>query len=402
MSVVERLRALLGSDALREETGRPPRAAPDSVDGVALLLATAHAEGWRVRIEGAGTWQPADAPADLTLSTRRLQRVTAVAPEDLTASVETGIPLDVLRQRLAEQATWLALDPPGLAGRTLGSVIGTGTAGPLRQGFGPVRDHLLGITVVTGDGRVVRSGGRVMKNVAGYDLAKLHTGGFGAFGVIVEAHLRLRAPPRADTTYLLEGSRGALMSVLDDVHDAAVLPAAAELVSPPLARRTDWTLAVRLAGSAERVAADEVALRGATRGRMTPLEAEAAHAFWRHAAEAIAVRPITLRAGALPAGADEVIDLLQHQLGDDWISASPESGTIRWGGDAAPDRLTHVRRVLAALEVPLTLERAAWPVRQAVGHFGAYREGVGPLVASLRRTFDPGGQLVTAVDGDGV
>src|SRR5207249_3367547 len=81
------------------------------------------------------------------------------------------------------------------------------TAGPLRQGFGAVRDHVLGVTFVTGDGRLVHSGGRVVKNVAGYDLTKLEAGGFGAFGVIVLVHLRLRALPRADQTFVLAGTR---------------------------------------------------------------------------------------------------------------------------------------------------------------------------------------------------
>src|SRR5947199_212349 len=82
-----------------------------------------------------------------------------------------------------------------------------------------------------------------------------------------------------------------------------------------------------------------------------------------------------------------------------WISASPAAGAIRWTGDASVDRLQRLRRTLAGLEVPLTLERAPWPLRGAVGHFGAYREGVGPLVAGLRRTFDPGGALVVATEG---
>ncbi|PYO89348.1 MAG: hypothetical protein DMD66_05550 [Gemmatimonadetes bacterium] len=95
----------------------------------------------------------------------------------------------------------------------------------------------------------------------------------------------------------------------------------------------------------------------------------------------------------------ELLDLLQHQLGDEWISASPAAGAIRWTGDASVDRLQRLRRTLAGLEVPLTLERAPWALRGAVGHFGAYREGVGPLVAGLRRTFDPGGALVVATEG---
>src|SRR5213080_198406 len=171
MSLLDRVRALLGDDAVEIAggAGAVPRVAPASPDAVALLLGTAREEGWRVRLEGAGTWLPADAPADLALTTRRLDRVPAVEPQDLSATAEAGIGCDLLRQQLADHGTWLALDPPGLAGRTLGSVVATATAGPLRHGFGAVRDHILGVTFVTGDGRLVQSGGRVVKNVAGYE-----------------------------------------------------------------------------------------------------------------------------------------------------------------------------------------------------------------------------------------
>ena len=233
MKIAERVRALLGGDAVLEDTGTPdgvPRIAPASPDGVALLLGTARAEGWRVRVEGAGTWMHADAPADLALTTRRLDRIPSIQPQDLTATVEAGIGCDQLRQQLADHGVWLALDPPGLAGRTLGSVIATASAGPLRHGFGPVRDHLLGVTFVTGDGRLIQSGGRVMKNVAGYDLTRMQAGGFGAFGVIVLVHLRLRALPRVDQTLILEGSREDLSRMGDDISAAGLTLAALELV----------------------------------------------------------------------------------------------------------------------------------------------------------------------------
>src|SRR6266704_1568691 len=349
MSLVDRVRALLGDDAV-DVAATPdgvPRVAPGSPDAVGLLLGTAREEGWRVRVEGAGTWLPADAPADLALTTRRLDKIPAIEPQDLSATAEAGIGCDLLRQQLADRGTWLALDPPGLAGRTLGSVVATATAGPLRHGFGPVRDHLLGVTFVTGDGRLVQSGGRVMKNVAGYDLTRLAAGGFGAFGVIVLVHLRLRALPRADQTLVLEGSREDLTQVADDIAAAAVQPAAHELMSPALARRERWLLAVRFAGSAALVSAEEAALRAATGGRFTALRADEAHALWMRAAESFATRPVTFRVGGLPDSSDELMDLLQHQVGDEWISASPGIGAIRWGGETTVDRLRRLRGPLA-------------------------------------------------------
>jgi len=402
MTILDKVRALLGEGALLESArpGEVPRVAPGSPDAVALLLRTAHEEGWRVRVEGAGTWLSHDAPADLALTTRRLDRVPAIQPQDLVATAEAGIGWDQLRQQLADRGVWLAVDPPGLAGRTLGSVVATATAGPLRTGFGAVRDHLLGVTFVTGDGRMIQSGGRVMKNVAGYDLTRLQGGGFGAFGVIVLVHLRLRTLPQADRTLVLEGSREDLGRAADDIRAAALTPAALELVSPALARRERWVLGVRLAGSGAQVAADEADLRTATAGAFAPLRADEAHAFWSRAAESLATRPVTFRVGGLPDGADELLDLLQHQVGDEWVTAGPATGAIRWAGEVSADRLRRLRRALAALEVPLTLERAPWALRSAVGHFGAYREGVGPLVAGLRKTFDPGGVLVSSIEGD--
>ncbi|MGH7529802.1 MAG: FAD-binding oxidoreductase [Gemmatimonadales bacterium] len=401
MTILDKVTALLGPGAVLESgTDRVPRVAPGSPDAVALLLGTAHQEGWRVRIEGAGTWLSSDAPADLAITTRRLDRVLAIEPPDLTATAEAGIGLDQLRQQLADRGAWLAVDPPGLAGRTLGSIVATATAGPLRQGFGPIKDHLLGVTFVTGDGRMVQSGGRVVKNVAGYDLTRLQAGGFGAFGVIVLVHLRLRTLPRADMTYLLEGSRDDLTQVAEDIAAAGLTPAALELVSPALARRERWVLGARLAGSPALVAADETGLGAATGGRFTALRAEEAHAFWMRLAEGFAVRPVTFRIGGTASASDELLDLVQHQFGDEWVSASPAAGVIRWTGDATVDRLQHLRRTLAGMEAPLTLERAPWPLRHAVGHFGAYREGVGPLVSGLRRTFDPGGALVVASEAE--
>lgn len=397
MSIENRLREIAGRAAVTAAADGIPRVAPDSVNGVAAVLGAARESGWRVRIEGAGSFVPPDAPADLALATTRLAALTDVRPEDLVATVQAGIPWAGLEAELAERGAWLAIDPPGSARRTLGSVIATATTGPLRAAFGPPRDHVLGLTFVTGDGRVVRCGGRVMKNVAGYDLAKLHSGGFGAFGVIVEAHVRLRTLPRADRTLVRDGGRAELLDLADELRAAGFAATAIELLSPGAAGRHDerWLLAARLAGSGAAVGAAENALRAGN--QWTALEAGAAHALWRGAAEGTLRHPVTVRAGGLPAAMEDLIDLVEHQLDAGWISASLESGSLRWSGTATAERLRHLRRELAAREVPLTLERAPWAVRGAVGHFGAYREGAAPLVAGLLRAFDPNASLVTAV-----
>jgi len=397
--VFGRLRALLGTGGVERDASGLPRATPDSADALSLVCRLAHDEGWKIRVEGNGTWLPSDAPADLAVSTRALDRVLSVSPADLVATVQAGTPLEALRRRLAEEGMWLAIDPPGRPERSLGSVVATGTAGPLRHGFGPVRDHVLGCTVATGDGRLVRAGGRVVKNVAGYDLTKLQVGGFGGFGIIAEVHLRLRALPRADVTVIARGPRDALTSAARDLIAAQLLPGTLELLSPALAAEPDWTLAARFAGTDAAVQAD---VRGlSTQGDLVwqPLPADRTAAFWSLVARGSLGGPITLRLGVLGDGVDETIDLLAHDLDEGLVSAGAGAGMIRWTGDAPVGRLRAVRRAAASREIPMTLERAPWPVRRALGHFGAYREGVGQLVGRLRDSFDPGHSLSVALEG---
>ena len=132
---------------------------------------------------------------------------------------------------------------------------------------------------------------------------------------------------------------------------------------------------------------------------LAALPADRTAAFWSVAARGSLGGPITLRLGVLGDGVDETIDLLAHDLDEGLISAGAGQGMIRWTGDAPLERLRGLRRAAASREIPMTLERAPWPVRRALGHFGAYREGVGKIVGRLRGTFDPGQCLNVALEG---
>ena len=398
-TVFTRLRALLGTTGVERDGDGVPRATPDTPDALTLVCRLAHEEGWKIRVEGRGTWLPADAPADLAVSTRGLEQIVSVSPADLVATVQAGTSLEALRRRLADYGMWLAIDPPGRPERSIGSVVATATAGPLRQGFGPVRDHVLGCAVATGDGRLVNAGGRVVKNVAGFDLTKLQVGGFGGFGIIAEIHLRLRALPRADVTLLARGARDQLTSGARELIDAQVLPGALELLSPALAAEADWVLAARFVGTDAAVQADVRRLGSVDELQWQPLPADRTAAFWSVAARGTLGGPITLRLGVLGDGVDDTIDLLAHDLDEGLVSAGAGLGMIRWTGDATVDRIRSLRRAAAAREIPMTLERAPWSVRRTLGHFGAYREGVGKIVGRLRDTFDPGQCLNVALEG---
>lgn len=400
-SIHERLVHLLGPEGVeRDARDGLPRAVPESDDALALVCQAAQDAGWRLRLEGAGSWLPADTPADLALSTRGLARLVSVSPADLVATVEAGITLEALRAELDRHQLWLALDPPGRPDRTIGSIVATGTSGPLRHGFGPVRDHVLGATVVTGDGRLVEAGGRVVKNVAGYDLTKLHVGGFGGFGVITELHLRLRARPATDLTLVASGGRHALSLAGRQLVEAQAGLVALELLSAGWAAQPEWALAARVTGTDAAVAAEAARLPQVTGLAWQTLPAERAASFWSLVTRAPLASMVSIRLGALLDGVDDAIDLVLESLGEGMLSAGLGTGAIRWAGAAAAEPLRDLRKRAATREIPLTLERAPWELRRAVGHFGAYREGVGQLVGRLRDTFDPKGVIAVALEGD--
>lgn len=164
------------------------------------------AEGLRLRPRGGGTklgWGSPVPDPDVEVVTTRLDRIVEHNAADLTAVLEAGVPLARAQEAFAEAGQMLALDPPlagPLGAATVGGVIAAGDSGPLRHRYGAARDLLLGMTVALSDGTLARSGGRVIKNVAGYDLPKLFAGSFGTLGLIVEVVVRLHPRPASTAT----------------------------------------------------------------------------------------------------------------------------------------------------------------------------------------------------------
>jgi glycolate oxidase FAD binding subunit len=183
--------------------GRTPCAVvfPGSAEEAGRVVAAAAEAEVAVIPWGGGTQMGRGAPpreGAVVVGTRRLNRVLEHEPGDLTATVEAGITLDELQAALGTRGQWLSLDPP-LPGRaTLGGVLAANGSGPRRYLYGTARDVVIGLRVVGADGVLVRSGGKVVKNVAGYDLLKLYIGALGTLGLVVEATVKLRPVPEAD------------------------------------------------------------------------------------------------------------------------------------------------------------------------------------------------------------
>src|SRR6266704_2585893 len=204
--------------------GVPARyvAEPASTQEAAAVLRAAAAQDLAVVVRGAGTRQDWAVPPrrlDLILETRRLTGVVEHAAGDLIVVVRAGTPMAELQDKLAPAGQQLALD----AGGTVGGTVAANASGPRRMLYGTARDLLIGITVVRADGIVAKAGGKVVKNVAGYDLSRLFTGSFGTLGLIVEAVFRLHPLP-ASAAYVTVDCPGT-----DEAYRAVAAAAGSEL-----------------------------------------------------------------------------------------------------------------------------------------------------------------------------
>ena len=190
---------------------------PGNPEEVAGALKIATGVGLQVIPRGGATqmgWGNPPRSGDLMLSTRRLNRVVEHAWGDMTATVEAGCTFQQLQQTLAEHGQRLALDPLWPDQATIGGILATNDSGPLRIRFGSLRDLIIGITLALPDGTLAKSGGKVVKNVAGYDLPKLATGSLGTLGIITQAIFRLHPVPRESRTLTFSNSDSATMNAL--------------------------------------------------------------------------------------------------------------------------------------------------------------------------------------------
>ena len=208
----ENLRAIVGPENLRAGTdadvvcGVLPQfvAEPKDEKQLAAALSIANEAGFSVVPRGGGTkldWGNPPKKADLVLSTVRLNQIVEHVWADLTVTVEAGCTLKSLQKKLAQHGQRLALDALWPERATIGGMLSTNDSGALRLRFGALRDLIIGVTIALPDGTLASSGGKVVKNVAGYDLPKLVTGAFGTLGVITRAVFRLHPLPRTAKTF---------------------------------------------------------------------------------------------------------------------------------------------------------------------------------------------------------
>ncbi len=396
-------------------------ALPATIEDVAALLKFAGERQLAVLPVGGGTKLELGQPperCDLALCTLRLNRLLEHEAADLTCSVQAGMTLADLQQRLAEKGQFLALDPPDAERATIGGTLAANASGPERLRYGSARDLVIGLRLVLADGTIARSGGKVVKNVAGYDLNKLYIGSLGTLGVIVEANFKLTPrPERAETLLISFENAAAAMETVVDLLSSVVTPTALELLDSAAQQRLPeqvmrllpgpaYLLAISFSGVAGAVArqltdARAAAIRHAGSPRGT-LEDAAHYAFWdavRAQQSGPVVCKVSLLINDVAAFLAEAQTIYQEQQLEASASAHAGSGIV-YLQLRPPDALDRLAATIGKLRVlavrskgSLVITHAPTALKAQISVWGEARPDL-RLMQTLKQKFDPAGTLV--------
>jgi glycolate oxidase FAD binding subunit len=215
---------------------------PHSQAELAAVITTANSHQWRVLSCGSGSkinWGGLAKNIDIIVSTERINQLIEHAVGDLTVTVEAGMKFAQIQEILAKHHQFLALDPAFPNSATIGGMVATADTGSLRQRYGGVRDQLLGITFIRADGQIAKAGGRVVKNVAGYDLMKLFTGAYGTLGIISQVTFRVYPIPETSQTVILTGKPEAISQAVRTLQSSELTPTQVDLLSSKLVTNLD-------------------------------------------------------------------------------------------------------------------------------------------------------------------
>jgi glycolate oxidase FAD binding subunit len=393
---------------------------PRDAAEVEQAIRSALADGKALEVVGHGTKRAIGRAAqwDATLDLSALTGVTLYEPEELVLSARAGTPLAEIEALVANSKQELAFEPmdygpllgTAAGAATIGGVLAANLSGPRRIKAGAARDHFLGFTAVSGRGETFKSGGRVVKNVTGYDLCKLIAGSWGTLAAMTD--VTIKTLPRAETeaTVMVLGlddaAAGKVMTAATgsfaDVSAAAHLPATAAARIAEIASAQTAVTAFRLEGVAPSVVERKAVLEKllAPSGTLGSLDEAASRALWR------AVRDVTPFAAAGPAGTRDLwristapthgagvgrtlVEKAGAELFYDW------AGGLIWAAFPASNdaRALQVRSTVVTAGGHATLIRAPAAVRAAVGVFAPEEPALAALTARVRAGFDPQGVL---------
>lgn len=390
-SLASELAAIIGDEQVAPSSdahaigGLAPQtvAAPGDYDDVCRLLS--YADEHRLAVIPLGGRQHAtlgNVPTryDIALNTRRLTGIVEFEPADLTITCRAGTTLGELRAATAASGLLVPFDPAIPDNATIGGVLAANVSGPARVSLGTPRDFTIGMRVVTADGRLTRAGGKVVKNVAGYDLCKLYIGSLGTLAVIVEATFKTVPLPQKQLSLAFDFAEpiAACRLVSDAVRSGLKVRSALLTHDMPL-----WRLRIDLAGTPEAVARSEFDIAAAASG-LGAKQVAADH-------NATSASPVVVRIDTLPPRLSALLIDAAAALPLARIEAQPWDGVCRVGvGDATA--LAAVQRVAQSHNATCVIERCPSDVKRGIDVFGEQPTSFA-LMQSVKREFDPNGVL---------
>jgi glycolate oxidase FAD binding subunit len=390
---------------------------PETATAFAAALRQASERRESVLVRGAGTkidWGRTPSPVDLILSTRRMDRLIVHRHGDLTATAEAGATLADVNRALAQHRQCLPLDPSFADRATIGGILATNDSGPLRHRYGAPRDLVIGVEVVTPDGVIAKAGGHVVKNVAGYDLAKLVAGSFGSLAAILNATFKLAPLPGASRTLVIEppdfaalghAVRAVMGSQLEprafDVHVPDVVGAELGPPSQPGQRRPlRPQLLLRFASAPPAVDAQIEQARALTPVQdcaTRTLEHDEERAAWDDHVRRIWEAPgAVVRASWLPANIAAAMSHLRRVSRSACIEligrAAIGTGLMRIDADVRLQAAIVEELRQSSSFGNVVILRGSQDLKARVDVWGPHEDRE-PLFASLKRALDPGGVL---------
>jgi len=420
-SIGDALVTIAGRNRVRDDTGSLDAAIVDglrprwvvrpvSIDEVSRVIALAHDAGLAVVPRGTGSALELGYPpsrVDVVLDLAGLDRVIEYNPDDLTITVQAGMSAGALAALLAPHRQWLAIDPPGIAARTLGGVTATNASGPLRARFGSLRDLLLGARFVQPDGVVTWGGSKVVKSVSGYDVPKLMVGALGTLGVLTELTLRLHPLPDSERSWLVPLDRPqAAQDFVARLIDSPLQPSRVELFNDHasrllLAESGSAGVAVSIGSVADAVReqGERLAAMATAQGaRIVPLP----DGFWSTVSSALEPPPgwtvlhVASLAGRLADTVDAIGDIVRTAASNAEVrlSGCASFGTLRllMGGASVAEMAavtTRVRAWVGEIGGSAVIARGSVELRGTVDPWGPVEPGALGLMRALRNEFDP-------------
>jgi glycolate oxidase FAD binding subunit len=393
MSVSETLRHATGEDAI---DGVVPRqvALPESAEELAQILAGASRDRQRTVLRGGGSklgWGRVPSQIDLVVGTEKLDRLIAHRHGDMTVTAQAGMPLAALNRQLAGHRQYLPIES-AFDRATIGGIVATNDAGPMRHRFGTPRDLLIGVTLAMTDGRLVKAGGTVVKNVAGYDLGKLVSGSHGTLAAIVDATFKLLPIPLASTTLVATYADGHALA-----HDVAALSGsqvelAAFDMSVSSAGR--WILLMRMASSPAATAAQAAEARRLLLSAPAAVSGDEERSLWEEQIRAPWAEGGTIvRLSWLPSHLPAVVVVLSRLQQDGcqvetFTGRAIGSGLLRVDGDERAI-VAGIATLRASQDVGHVVVLRATPRLKAQVDVWGPASGAIEVARTLKRMFDP-------------